>query len=214
MDGGAGVRTSTRLLTAVAIAALAISSLGACATATRPIPPNPKGPELTELTNRELDLQWQYIGLTPDSPRPTVKVVRFIGPDEAKQVYSDCMTESGFPFYGANGPTDDADNYERLAIYICTAKYPQPPATYGLYSAAQHDFLYDYYLDTLIPCVRSSGIKLNDVPSRDEYKSTTSFSWSPLDQLSKVGDDLRFVIESRCPAYPSGFRPWELGISQ
>ena len=164
--------------------------------------------------NRELDLQWHYIGLTPDSPRPTVQVVRFISEDEAKQVYSDCMTESGFPFYGSNGPTDRADNYERLAIYVCTAKYPLPPANYGVFSAAQHDYLYDYYLDTLIPCLRSAGIRLAAVPSREEYKSKDSFSWNPLQDLSGVTDDLRFVLESRCAAYPQGFDPYAVGIPQ
>ena len=48
---------------------------------------------LAALSARELALQWQYVGLTPDAPRPTVERIRIVSMDEAEQGHRDGKRE-------------------------------------------------------------------------------------------------------------------------
>jgi len=196
-----------RFASLVAIAAAALLLAG-CVPVSQ-VPPEPSGAELDALIAKELDFQWQYVGLTPDAPRPTVDRIRVVSPEEATDVHRDCMVDAGYgdfrqvtaSIYGG------ASNLERLAIYTCSAQYPVPPASYGLFSTAQLDFLYDYYVEVTIPCIRADGFTLTDIPTRQEFtqpQQSLLGVWVPWDSVQFDG----VIPGSRCTHVPEGFGPF------
>jgi hypothetical protein len=99
-------------------------------------------------------------------------------------------------------------NFERLALYTCSAQYPVAPSNMNLFSDAQLGFLYDYYQTSVIPCLRSAGVKVVDVPSLQDFEETANSqlysAWSPYAELTASTLD-RYIYSERCPNYPEGF---------
>lgn len=190
----------------LALAALLLVALSGCVP-TRPLPPQPSGAELDELIALELDLQWQFLGLTPDSPRPTVAQVRLVADDEAVEVHKQCVLDAGYDGYGTDTAAN-AGTFERLALYTCVAQYPVAPSNLNLFSKEQLSYLYDYFESTVIPCLRAADVPVEDIPSRDEYIEGSRgkvYSWTPFGALENTPLD-RYVVTEKCPAYPDGFR--------
>ncbi len=191
----------------LALATLLLVMLSGCVP-TRALPAPPIGAELDELIAAELDLQWQYVGLTPDSPRPTVERIRIVVGAEAEAVHNQCMIDAGYDEYGTDTSTYfGASNFERLALYTCAAQYPVPPSALGLFSVEQLDFLYDYYETSAVPCLKASNVPVDEIPSREEYLNPPPgqfFAWSPYGALrgEPLGD---YVSQVKCPYYPEGF---------
>ena len=186
-----------------ALAALVLLLAAGC-TSTIAVPPEPTGAELDRLIALELDVQWQYVGLTPDAPRPTVDRIRIVSTEEAEQVHKQCMVEAGYDNSRTN-TTFGADNFERLAIYTCSAQYPLPPASYGLFSEAQLEYLYDYYVEVTVPCIEASGVEVAEVPTRDEFVQQQAYlfeTWVPYRQLQ---GDLSYLSSTKCRYVPEGF---------
>jgi hypothetical protein len=190
----------------LALAALLLVLLTACVP-TRALPPQPTGDELDELIALELDLQWQFLGLTPDSPRPTVPQVRLVADDEAEDVHRQCILDAGYDSYGT-ATAANASNFERLALYVCVAQYPVAPSNLNLFSEEQLNYLYDYFESTVIPCLRAADVPVEDIPSRQEYIEGSRgkvYAWTPYGALGNTSLD-RYVVTEKCPAYPDGFR--------
>lgn len=192
----------------VALAALMLVALAGCAPVTQ-VPGEPTGEELERLIAIELDYQWQYVGLTPDAPRPTVERIRIVSMDEAEEVHRQCMVDAGYENYrfvkasifGGAGTT------ERLAIYTCSAQYPTPPSSYGLFSEAQLDYLYDYYREVTVPCLEATGIPVEQLPSRAEFHDSQRgmFAiWNPYNSVGEVRQ-ISYLAESKCSYVPEGF---------
>ena len=189
------------------LALAAVLLLAGCAPVSR-VPPEPTGAELEALIAKELDFQWQYVGLTPDAPRPTVQRIRIVSMEEAQQVHRDCMREAGYEGNRINtSSTFGASSYERLAIHVCSAQYPVPPSAFGLFSEAQLDYLYDYYVDVTIPCMAASGVSVASIPSRQQFVAPATQLqqiWMPY--LSVTTDqDLTVLMNEKCPYVPEGF---------
>ena len=191
----------------LALTALLLVVLTGCVP-TRALPPQPSGAELDELIALELDLQWQFLGLTPDSPRPTVQQVRIVSNEEAEAVHTECIIEAGYESYGSRTATAaTASNFERLALYICAAQYPVAPSNLRLFSREQLSYLYDYFESTVIPCLKAADVAVDDIPSRDEYIEGSRgkiYAWQPYGSLENTPLD-RYVVVEKCPAYPDGF---------
>lgn len=191
----------------LALTALSLVLLTGCMP-TRPLPPQPTGAELEELIALELDLQWQFLGLTPDSPRPTVEQIRVVSNEEAEAVHTECIIEAGYEDYGSPTATAaNADTFERLALYICAAQYPVAPSNLNLFSEVQLSYLYDYFSTTVIPCLRAADVAVDDVPSREEFIEGSRgkiYAWLPYGSLDHSPLD-RYMILEKCPAYPDGF---------
>jgi hypothetical protein len=175
---------------------------------TRALPPQPTGDELDELIALELDLQWQFLGLTPDSPRPAVERVRLVSDNEAEAVHKECIIDAGYENYGSSTATAvNASNFERLALYICAAQYPVAPSNLNLFSEEQLSYLYDYFETTVIPCLKAADVAVDDIPTRAEYIDGSRgklFAWLPYGSLDNTPLD-RYVVVEKCPAYPDGF---------
>ena len=192
----------------LALAAVVLVLLSGCVP-TRALPPQPTGDELDKLLALELEYQWQYVGLTPDSPRPTVERIRLVSMTEAEAVHKECMTDAGYDSYSSGtAAVFGSTNFERLALYTCSAQYPVAPSNMNLFSDAQLGFLYDYYQTSVIPCLRSAGVKVVDVPSLQDFEETANSqlysAWSPYAELTASTLD-RYIYSERCPNYPEGF---------
>jgi hypothetical protein len=193
------------------LAALAVLLLAGCTPAAQ-APPEPSGAELDELIAAELEFQWHYVGLTPDAPRPSVDRVRIVSLDESEDVHRQCMVDAGYDdfrlvkaeIYGG------ASTMERLAIYTCSAMYPVPPASYGLFSQAQLGYLYDFYIGETVPCLEGSGVSVSAVPTREQFiRPATQLLrlWTPYSGLD-TDADVSYLAEHRCPYVPPGFQPF------
>ena len=176
------------------------------------LPPEPRGAELDALIAQELEFQWQYVGLSATDARPTVDRIRMVSLDEAEQVHRQCMVEAGYEdfrqvtasIYGGAG----AD--ERLAIYTCSAQYPVPPSSFGLFSEAQRRYLYDYYTRVTVPCIESSGLTVESVPTREEFMAPQQHLlglWHPYRSV-RTETDMSYLSKTKCPYVPEGFDPF------
>jgi len=194
---------SARRVAAIAAAVLLMAT--GC-TSTLAIPAQPTGEELDRLIALELDFQWQYVGLTPDSPRPEVERIRIVSMEEAEAVHTQCLIDAGYENTRLT-TTFGADSYERLAIYTCTAQYPTPPASYGLFSEEQLDFLYDYFMQVTVPCLEANGVTVPDIPSREDFKVPSSQLkqvWIPYYSID-LDRDVAFLMTDRCRYVPEDF---------
>lgn len=191
-----------RLATAVVVVATA-GALGGCSLAGEQIA-EPTSTELAAMTAQVNDIQWQNLQFSPDSPRPTVEFSRFIEPDQTDAVYTACMEEAGYIgweqviFNSLGGPPAA----ERLDLYECVSRFPVHPAYYGIHTTAQLDAIYDFYRDSLVPCLRGAGLEITGVPTRDEFvKSEFLYTWSPYAQNFDIPDTVLSGVYEQCPDF-------------
>jgi len=192
----------SRIAAAVAVL-IAAGALGGCSVERGPIA-EPTPTELEAITRQVNDLQWQNLQFSPDSPRPTVEFSRFIQPDETDEVYTACMEDAGYVgweqanFNSLGGPPAA----ERLDLYVCVSRFPVHPAYYGIHTAAQLDAIYDFYRDSLVPCLRGAGLDITGVPTRDEFvKSEFPFAWNPYAQNFDIPDKVLSGVYAQCPDF-------------
>jgi hypothetical protein len=162
--------------------------------------PEPTEAELAELNEQVRDLQWQILQFSPDSPRPTVEFESYVDPDAADEVYTECMVQAGYPDWQASsvGAFGGPPTMERLALYTCVSRFPLHPGTWGLYSTDQRDAIYDYYRDSLVQCLESSGLDVRDAPTRDEFLTASLFGWTPYSYDFGNSDEEMAAIARRC----------------
>ena len=193
------------------VAALVLLLATGC-TQTLAVPGPPTGEELDRLIDRQLDFQWQYIGLTPDDPRPEVERIRIVPVEEAEAVYRQCMVDAGYERFNVITASiyGGASKEQRVDIYTCVAQYPTPPASFGLFSEAQLDYLYDYFMQVTVPCLEANGVPVADVPSRDEFGAPSSQLnqvWIPYYSV-EPDREVSFLMGDRCRYVPEGFSPF------
>jgi hypothetical protein len=139
-----------------------------------------------------------------------IEPVEYVPPAGWGTAVGGCMNAAGFPDYVGDGPnlrlpTGDAGvSYEQsLAFYVCLAKYPVA-ADYSSYiNLEQLGYLYDYFRDSLIPCLGAAGYSMTgDVPTREEFVVITKEPhWHPYDALSDAAlNDV--LLRQNCPASP------------
>lgn len=145
---------------------------------------------------------------------PETTLVRVIAPDEANQVWSDCMHAAGFDviitFDGGQAPpaglpADQAEAY-KLADYICYAQYPVDQAMFRDYGEEQWQRLYAYYTDVLTPCLEREGYDVTPAPSYDVFRATiqTKEAWHPYAAVpDSLPPDEWEALNGACPQNPS-----------
>lgn len=102
---------------------------------------------------------------------------RWIAIDEIASVMVPCLRERGFVVSGVpggNGVTGAAPGSQNEAYgraYVeCEAMYTVDPRLSTVNpSPAQKGIIYDYYAEFVIPCVRSQGMTIPDLPSREVW---------------------------------------------
>ena len=148
-----------------------------------------------DYTGREL---WEYTGL-PDSMRPVVEP-KFVEVEEWSERLEDC---------GDTAPIATAAGQQAAVIteYRCRMSYQLSGEVLGLLNGAQLDYLYDYYQDTLVPCLRVRGVEIPEILTRDEAVDVGrfgAFPWNPYNAMSDFarGDAQDESTWSACPPFP------------
>ncbi len=211
-------------LTAVLIAGGALLLAG-CAVAPAPLPPQPTDGDWAALTQQRLDYLWQQTGIE-DARRPAVHANPAAHPWEATIAFTECMRDRGLPGYavldGAVTTTPFSAALpaeERLAWYTCYAENPRTSEIEALRSRAQFDYLYDYYRDSLVPCLERFGARLAEVPTRDQFSLELPVGsvffmipaqWSPYDEVAEWAAGHPELARA-CPALPRGAVGWFSG---
>jgi len=193
------MRTMRSAVGMVAVATSMVLLLTACA---EPRKAPPSGVSETELgAYRDLidEQTWLYSGLAADYVKPEVERIELDVGD-----WSAALTACELPIEEI---AESDPEQALLAEYTCRAKYQLNAGALALLNTAQLNYLYDYYQDTLIPCLALRGIRLETIPTRNEIVDVArfgSYPWHPFDQLFDYGlgmsapDDL---IAS-CPPFP------------
>jgi len=188
-------------------AAVAVLALAGCAS---PLPAAPEKGDYAVIISERLDSVWQQTGL-PDELRPVVDAHTPAAQFYAAKAFAGCMSRLGWPNFRESdvGYSYEAiqlatSSTERLDWYRCYAENPVDSA-YTMNSVAEFDFVYDYYQDTLIPCLAQNGHPIADAPSREEFRTNWDtwsdplfpFVWNPYYEF-EVQPDLYDV----CPPAP------------
>jgi len=191
---------------------------------TREIPTGgPTERELQAVIDRSIDFAWDDAGL-PDELRPADPEIVLINMGEWADSLAECMTARGFEGYEASGGGLQIgecrdDQKEALNWYLCQATYQVDPSVYGLLGGATLDYLYDYNLTTLVPCLETHGVAVTFAPTRKEAASIIGeySGWNPYYSMMQrfdptVNERDRLVYEA-CPPFPpgkqfEGYRIW------
>lgn len=186
--------------------------LAGCAS---PVPERGDGYDYAVIVHERLDSVWAQTGL-PDSARPALEPGPAVNQFLAASSFAACMAERGWPDYSSSDigysyrdiSLVDSDP-ERLDWYECFAAFPVD-SRYTLRSVDEFDFLYDYYQDTLIPCLAENGHPVTAAPSRLEFRTSWKqwsdplfpYLWNPYYELRKHGAVDTTELELMCPAQP------------
>ncbi len=204
----------------LATVAASLVLLSACASQP-PVPMGLTDAQLEVLAQPALDSQWlqiePYVGATE---RPAVDRKHFIKPDDWQQSIADCLDDKGF-FGGSamsftadgsilqTGPILDETAYH-LAQYTCEAEFPIDPRYFGALSAAQLNYLYDYYRRWTIPCLNANDYPVPVLPTRQEFLRTGNPDWTPYFNPQAAGGVVPpTVLRGRCGVVPKGLFPAE-----
>jgi hypothetical protein len=200
--GGAGI-----LIVAVLCALLAGCSSAA---------PNPAS--ITDAQRKaatEPDLNQRWAQVEPGDPsylRPTVPIIQYVNYLDEGRVLAKCMRQAGYPHvaWSLKGGIVDTDVRPvnrfpvEVAIYICEAQYPSDPLELGYLSDAQQRYLYQYWSDDTVPCLRAHGVVLPDMPKvsqmgegYEDVAAFNPFNHSPLPN----GVSTAYLLTA-CPPYP------------
>jgi hypothetical protein len=197
------------------IAALLVLScllLAGCA-ATPPDPASITAAQRKAATDADLAMRWDLV--SPGNPtyaRPKVKIVEYVNYLDEGRVLASCMHHSGYPHVAwtlAGGIVDtDVKPIDRfpveVAIYICEAKYPDDPLELGYLSDAQEEYLYTYWGNETVPCLRSHGAIVSDLPPVGQFGEGYEDvgALNPFDHAKLPDGISQAYLLAACPPYP------------
>lgn len=206
--------TRSRGAGAVAAAAvgLAVLVLTGCVSAPhKPSPPTDE--EVDAYVARMLDLTWANTGLGTNYYLPQGNAKPPAPPDEFITAMTECYGEQGWENETLNMSWDADNGYvlldaqgnqsldpmKQISLFQCLAQNPADPVANGqLVSADQLGYLYDRYATWTLPCIRSAGYRVDDVPSRNVFAATSPQSWSPYAQLGELSVEEYDALVARC----------------
>jgi hypothetical protein len=206
------------------LAALAglVALLGACTPApgesgpAQP-PPSPGGSAQAE----EFDYQ-AYLEILQEASRttrhmtefPHTELVRVIAPQEQGQMWKSCLEAAGYAVtLGMGGtignspaglPPDQQAAFD-TAEYVCFAQYPVDQTQYPIFGDEQIRLTYDYYVDTLAPCLTSRGFEVAEPPTWQAFRDT----WAPDDKGGYTASDDTWFPYELVGAVPMIQEEWE-----
>jgi hypothetical protein len=175
--------------------------LTGCAEPPPPDPASITAAQRRAATEEDLAMRWEQV--QPGDPtfaRPVVHIVRYVNYLDEGQVLATCMHTAGYPhvtwtFGGGLVDTDlkPVDRFPvEVAIYICEAKYPPDPLELGYLSDAQEAYLYEYWSNDTVPCMRERGAVLSDLP--------------PIGQFGEGYEDVAALNPYQHAKYPNGVK--------
>jgi hypothetical protein len=186
--------------------------LAGCATAA-PDPPSISAAQRRAATEADLNQRWEQVA--PGNPsylRPTVPIIRYVNYVDEGPVLAKCMREAGYPHvaWSLTGGIVDTDVKPvdrfpvEVAIYVCEAQYPSDPLELGYLSDAQQKYLYTYWNTDTVPCLRSHGALVGDLPPvgvfGEGYEDVAAFN--PFDHAKLPRGVTQSYLLAVCPPYP------------
>jgi hypothetical protein len=145
-----------------------------------------------------------------------VEFVRYISPDDWGRVHAQCFRDHGIDaaetFDGGisfERVPEDLPDRERViqeAEYRCLVMYPVHPRYRQPLSPAQIRVIYDYYIDSLVPCLRRRGLGIPDPPEWETFlaRFETSHEWTPYQFVTwaSYSDEEWQALNEDCPQHP------------
>ncbi len=205
--GGAGIPL---------VAVLTLFGLGALLAGCSSAVPNPAGISAAQrkaATEADLNERWKQVEPgNPTYPRPIVPIIAYVNYLDEGPVLATCMRKAGYPHtaWSLKGGIIDTDVKPvdrfpvEVAIYICEAEYPSDPLELGYLSDAQQKYLYGYWRDETVPCLRAHGTTVPDLPPVDQfgegYADVAYFN--PFDRASLTEGVTQAYLLTVCPPYP------------
>ncbi|HEX4444790.1 MAG TPA: hypothetical protein VHZ81_14570 [Galbitalea sp.] len=181
-----------------------------------PAPPDPAG--ITAAQRKaatESDLAYRWAGIQPADPvflRPRVKIVKYVNYLDEGQVLIACMHSAGYRHvtWSLDGGVVDSDVKPvdrfpvEVSIFICESEYPSDPLELGYLSDAQEEYLYTYWGDESVPCLRSHGVSVPDLPPVGEFGEGYEDvgSLNPFNHLPASEVTNEAYLTTVCPPYP------------
>lgn len=186
---------------AVCVAAAALLLAG-CSAAPLVEPPTGLSDEEELLYAQSFALEWSGI---PSSGIESVAVISYVPPAGWGTAVAGCMNAAGYPDYAATAagmayPLRETDA-ETEALYVCIARYPVRSDFSAYANTAQLGYIYDYFRDSLVPCLALEGyIVPGEAPSREQFTAlTVQPRWNPYNALPESPPQ---SVRDRCPASP------------
>ncbi|MHA6669748.1 hypothetical protein ACX3O0_12865 [Homoserinimonas sp. A447] len=156
-----------------------------------------------QLESRRADLLSRF----PDAVLGEIERIRFVTPEEWPEAIAECLTGMGFEATAsADGGIEMSYANEQaepaeLAHYTCGAKYPVHPKYSQPLNEAQLEYLYDYYVNVLSPCLEGEDVSVADAPSLSSFlEADDAERWFPYNSVDRFSPKL----EEKCPQSPSG----------
>jgi hypothetical protein len=212
----------TRVSRSVAVASSALAlalAMSGCAPAAPPAaPPAPKAREIQVMMNVWAERQLVLFQSQALEPIPATPFLSFAKPDEWEAVYSSCVYGMGAsqPHYlttdGPQPPSVSSPNQESeyIANVRCSLEYPRPSLKARLRTVKQLEYTFAYYRSTLIPCLRSSGVRVYQVPNAAAFLAGAEnglTAWNPYDDFlaAPTQNAASFsALRAKCPPTPPG----------
>lgn len=198
---------------AVAILVGALCLLLAGCTAAQPVPAGITAAQRKAATEADLTLRWDSISSgDPSFLRPKVAIVKYVNYLDQGPLLEACMHKAGYRHVAwtlASGIVDtDIKPVDRfpveLAIYICEAEYPSDPLELGYLSDAQEEYLYSYWSNQTVPCLRAHGAGVANLPPVGQFGEGYQDvgSLSPFTHLRPSDVRNESYLAAECPPYP------------
>ncbi len=115
-----------------------------------------------------------------------------------------CLADEGFDDYTADGigviwkGAGAVSDAEGQARQLCTALWQMNLDETGALNDQQLGYLYDYYRESVVPCLAMAGVTLPDAPTRREFIASGG-AWQPVLPQSET-----YVSGG----YETGASPW------
>jgi hypothetical protein len=147
-----------------------------------------------------------------------VSFVRFVTPDAWSAVMKQCSDAAGargITFVdGVAALTESVTDAERQtdswAYAACSIEYPLVSVRSQLRTPQQLDYIYAYYRNSLVPCLRTSGVGVAGMPAPDQFRDGSDNGltmWMPYDHLSSapwLTAASLVSLREKCPPAPPG----------
>ena len=187
-----------RKLLAGAVLAL---TLAGCAQVAEP--PQPTDAELDTYILEQQDQLWFEFG-SLELERPAVESV-LVAPNKYNDAETRCSAGAASTIVSGEAvilPT--SWEVSETAQYECHAAIIPFPTDVEYYTSAQLGAIYDYFRDSLVPCLQVQGLNVGVAPSRDEFVGAAgSIPWDPYTELGADLPPSRAAqIHDRCAALP------------
>ena len=178
-------------------AAIAVALSAAGCSAVTPIPAGPSDDDLSAYNEQALLAIWLHTGLADTMERPVIVPGEPLSTADWFDSVLNCLDERGHTRVGISWSLGDGavlrtssgaeldDDQTQLDFYECAAQHPiDLSADHTLLSKAELDYIYNYYVVQLVPCIVLNGYRLDDVVSREKFAELYG-EWNPYYAISQ-----------------------------